>query len=119
MSEEVHTQFCFELVGRIVVADENRNLAQELNFDVNLVVAYGTDKCIVSPDVSNLLITYNINGTVLKRAYLAVDVVDFTMGGKGYPLLIGNGTNSVFEYRYYDLKRPLKRGTCYLLHLLL
>ena len=96
LSERVVTTFCFDLRGRIVIPDENRNLAQNriMNVRLNFVEE---ERIIVVPNSSNALITFSLAGVELWRTYLPVDVVDLAIGVRGFPLLIGNNTNLVLE----------------------
>ena len=107
LSDTTVTKFCFELKGRIVVPNSNPN---ERGVDINVCVlhAFDVDKCIVAPDRSNVLIYYNIKGEEIRRAELAVNIIDITIGIRGYPLLLDDATNNVYEVEGRSLKQIIK-----------
>ena len=108
LSQTTHTKFCFKLQHRIVVPNENHN-DRRMNLNVSLILAYDDGRCFVTPNGSNVLINYNVDGgEELGRTYIAVDVVDLTMGIRGHPLLIGNRTNLVFECENGNLRQTIQ-----------
>ena len=107
MSEVVKTKYCFDLKERIAVPSGHYGHMHGLCLNVGTFLAY-SDLCMVSPNRSNLLITYNDIGQELDRKYLLVGVVDITMGALGYPLLIGSNTNLVFECQNGNLTRCIE-----------
>ena len=107
MSEIVKTKYCFDLKDRIVVPSGHYGHMHGLCLNVGTFLAY-SDMCMVSPNRSNLLITYNDKGHELDRNYLLVGIVDLTMGARGYPLLIGSNTNLVFECQNGNLTRCIE-----------
>ena len=107
LSETTQTKFCFKLQHKIVVPNED-NYARRMDLNVSNVVAYSDGKCFVSPNCSNVLINYNLKGEENGRTYIAVDVVDITMGMRGHLLLIGNQTNLVFECENGNLRKTIE-----------
>ena len=106
-SETARTKYCFDLKEKIPVFHEYSGRMHGLYLNAATFVAY-SDKCMVSPNRSNLLITFNGKGEELDRKYLLVGIVDLTIGARGFPLLIGSNTNLVFECLNGNLTRCIE-----------
>ena len=107
MSDSTPTKFCFELKGKIIVPNNNQNM-RSINLNVSVLVAYDVDKCIVAPHSSNELLYYNIRGEEMRRIAVPINVEGIVIGMRGYPLLLDDRTNYVYEFEYGTLRQILQ-----------
>ncbi|KAK3088486.1 hypothetical protein FSP39_019779 [Pinctada imbricata] len=106
MSEAYRSKFSFELVKRIMVPNlfwnENEH---EININISSISCFDGKNCIVAPNGDKLVLIYDKDGNEMLRDIIHFRVVDIAMGLKGYPLIIENGTSTIYEYRFGESRK--------------
>ena len=75
------------------------------------ILPISPNTCVVCPNGRNMFLTYEIDsGLEIDRKYSTVDVVQMTTSINGFPLIIGNNTNQIFECRDHETKEIANTG---------